>query len=169
MNVIYGLYEAPESAQCAYDLLLSAGVSPSSILVMSSEPFEEWEFGNRDHRSVISWFAIIGAAIGLTIAYLLTSQTQQAWPINTGGMPIVSNWTNLIIMFELTMLGAVLATVFTLLRTAGLPARLPAHYDPVVSEGRILIGAADYNQHEADAIERALLVAGPESIQTKRS
>ena len=71
------------------------------------------------------WIAVIGAGLGLTSGYLLTSVTQRAWAINTGGMPIVSNWTNIIIMFELTMLGAVLATVLTLLLTARLPARLP--------------------------------------------
>ena len=63
---------------------------------------------------MMPWIAVIGAALGLTTAYLLTSVTQRAWAINTGGMPIVSNWTNMIIMFELTMLGAVLATVLTL-------------------------------------------------------
>ena len=36
-------------------------------------------------------------------------------------MPIVAWWPNLIIIFELTMLGAILATVVTLFVTALLP------------------------------------------------
>ena len=51
----------------------------------------------------------------MATGYFLTSITQQAWPIVTGGMPIVTNWSNLIIIFELTMLGAVFASVITLL------------------------------------------------------
>ena len=35
-------------------------------------------------------------------------------------MPIVPNWTNLIIIFEMTMLSAIIATVITLLVTAGI-------------------------------------------------
>ena len=40
----------------------------------------------------------------------------------TGNMPIVAWWPNLIVMFELTMLGAILATVITLFVSARPPA-----------------------------------------------
>ncbi len=81
-----------------------------------------------------------GGAVGLAFAYWLTRMTELAWPLPTGGMPIVATWPNLIIMFELTMLFAVLSTVATLLVTAKLPGRRPALYDPAVSDGRILVG-----------------------------
>ena len=58
------------------------------------------------------WIAVIGGGLGLTRGLSTNGLTQKAWAINTGGMPIVTNWTNIIIMYELTMLGAVLATVF---------------------------------------------------------
>src|SRR5687768_16498578 len=132
---------------------------------MSPEPFEEWGFMQEDHHSGISWIAVMGAAVGLATAYLLTSQTQQAWPINTGGMPIVSNWTNMIILFELTMLGAVLATVLGFLKTARLPARLPAFHEPAVSEGRIVVGAADDGRLPLDVVERALRDAAPIEVK----
>jgi hypothetical protein len=167
VNIIYGLFSAPASAQRAYAALRSAGVARNSIVVMSPEPFEEWEFMEQDKHSRMSWIAVIGAFVGLTTAYLLTSLTQQAWPINTGGMPTVTNWTNIIIMFELTMLGAVLATVITLLRTARLPAKLPACYDSSVSEGKIVIGAADDGKLQLDAVERALRNAGADQIEIK--
>ena len=55
-------------------------------------------------------------------------------------MPIVAPWPNLIVMFELTMLGAILATVLTLFVSAKLPRRLPPLYDTDVSNGYILVG-----------------------------
>jgi hypothetical protein len=55
-------------------------------------------------------------------------------------MPIVATWPNLIVIFELTMLGAILATVVALFVTARLPGRLPRFYDPKVTEGYILVG-----------------------------
>ena len=102
--------------------LRAAGVPEREITIQSSEPLEEYEFGSRDRETVMPWNAVLGGAIGLAAGYFLTSMTQQAWPINTGGMPIVTNWTNLIIIFELTMLGAVFASVLTLLFSARLPA-----------------------------------------------
>jgi len=166
MTAIYGLYATPDGAQKAFDRLRAAGISENEITVMSSEPLEEYQFGSRDRQTVMPWLAILGAATGLTAAYFLTSLTQKAWAINTGGMPIVSNWTNMIVMFELTMLGAVFATVLTLMKTARLPGRLPKFYDPEISNGKILVGVAAPNARDADIVEGALRSARPEIIKS---
>ncbi len=154
MKAIYALYSHPESAQAAVDGLRAAGIQDRQITIISSEPLEEFEFAHRDKHTVMTWIAAFGALCGLIASYLLTTVTQQMWPINTGGMPIVSHWPNMIVIFELTMLGAVLATVATFLVTARLPGRGAAIYDPEVSDGKILIGVA--NPQDAAAIDRAL-------------
>jgi hypothetical protein len=157
MSAVYGLFASPELAQQAVDGLRAAGIPERDIAIQSSEPFEEYEFGARDRETPMSGIAVLGGAIGLTAAYLLTSITQRAWPINTGGMPIVTNWTNLIILFEMTMLGAVLATVLTLLVSARIPARLPKFYDPRISDGLILIGVNQtLDTSRMESVERAL-------------
>jgi len=158
MNGIYALYSSAESAQRAVDGLRAAGIPDRNIAILSSEPMEEHEFGQRDRATWMPWIAGMGAAAGLVCGYFLTSVTQQLWPINTGGMPIVSNWTNLIVMFELTMLGAVLATVMTLLVSARIPGRRPEFYDPEISGGKILIGVA--NPQNGELVERTLLASG---------
>jgi hypothetical protein len=154
MTAIYGLFSTPELAQQAVDGLRTAGVPDREITIQSSEPMEEYEFGARDRETVMPWIAVLGGSIGLTSGYFLTSITQQSWPIVTGGMPIVTNWSNLVIIFELTMLGAVFASVITLLLSAGIPRRLPKFYDVEVSNGRILIGVA--NPREIEKVEHAL-------------
>ena len=164
MTGIYALFETPQAAQRAFDGLRAGTVPVQRITVMSSEPLEGWELADHHRETVMPWMAVLGAGVGLVSAYLLTALTQSAWPINTGGMPIVTNWTNIIILFELTMLGAVLATVFTLLVSARLPARLPRLYDPDVSNGRILVGVEDPADSEVDRIERALRAARPERV-----
>lgn len=166
MTAIYGLYTTPDSAQRAFDKLRAAGISENEIVVMSSEPLEEYAFGSRDRQTVMPWIAVLGAATGLVGAYFLTSLTQEAWAINTGGMPIVSNYTNLIIMFELTMLGAVFATVLTLMKTARLPRRLPKLYDPEISRGKILVGVAAPGPAMVGPVEAALGSAKPEIIKS---
>jgi len=165
MKAIYGLYPTPSAAQRAFDGLRSEGVPIGRITVMSSEPLEEWEFGSHDRETVMPWVAIAGAAAGLIAAYLLTSWTQQAWAINTGGMPTVSNWTNIIVMFELTMLGAVLATVLTLLWTARLPAKLSEIYDAAISAGRILVGVINPDDSSLSGIERVLGATHAEGVR----
>ena len=60
------------------------------------------------------------------LGYLLTRFTQFVYPLPTGGMPIAPPWTNGIIIYEMTMLGAILTTVITLLVTAQLAALRPA-------------------------------------------
>ena len=140
MKAVYGLYRDPGAAERAVDTLRAAGVADRDITVISSEPFDEFEFSARDRPTWIGWIALGGGGVGLTFGAWLTLLTETSWPLPTGGMPIVTTWPNLIIMFELTMLAAVLATVVSMLVTTKLLRRLPALYDPAVTDGFILVG-----------------------------
>lgn len=159
MTAIYGLYDDPDVAQRAVDGLRAAGAPDAGIVVMSSEPFEEHAFGQRDHATWMPWIALLGGVIGGGLGHWLTSASQRAWPIVTSGMPIVAPWPNLIVIFEMTMLGAIVASVVTLLVTARLPGRLPRLYDPEVSNGYILVGmqrpAVDLQPRLTAALEGA--------------
>jgi hypothetical protein len=164
MKAIYALYPSTEGAQRAVDSLREAGFAHRDITILSSEPLEHYEFARRDMSTWMSGIAAMGGFIGMATGYLLTSLSQKAWPINTGGMPIVSDYPNLIVIFELTMLGAVFATVITLLVTAGIPSRSADIYDPEISEGKILIGVT--NPRDPAAVQRALRSAGVEELKT---
>ena len=90
---------------------------------MSAQPMEEFEFGHMDSKTWIWWIACAGGLLGMATAFGLSWITEMSWPINVGGLPTFAWWPNLIIIFELTMLGAILATVGTLVVTAGLGRR----------------------------------------------
>jgi hypothetical protein len=154
VSAIYGLYSTPEAAQRAVSSLSAAGVDRDRIIVMSGEPYEEQEFARRDSATWLWYIAFAGGVAGLVLSTWLTRMTELAWPLPTGNMPIVAWWPNLIVMFELTMLGAIVATVFTLFVTAKLPGRVPTLYDPEVTNGRILVGVD--GARDAAAVERAL-------------
>jgi hypothetical protein len=160
VKAVYGLYPDPDAAQRAVNRLRAAGIADSDIVVISSEPFEEYEFSRRDKATWLYWIAGAGGAVGLVLAYLLTSITQRAWPISTSGMPIVTPYANAIILFEMTMLGAILATVTTLFITAKLPKRGPRLYDPAVSDGYILVGLENPPDHSVGGARAALEAAG---------
>lgn len=160
MTAVYGLYDNPEAAQRAVDVLRAAGVTDADIQVMSSEPFEDYEFSHRDSATWMHWIAGLGGVVGLTSAYLLTTITQRSWPLPTSGMPIVAPWPNLIVMFELTMLGAILATVLTLFVSAKLPRKLPALYDRDVTNGYILVGVQALAPEQMSLVAASLASVG---------
>ncbi len=158
MSNLYALYDDGNAAQIAVDALRAGGVRDNEIVVISSEPMEDYEFGSLDHRSRLWYVASAGGVLGCAFAAWLTRFTEVAWPLPTGNMPIVAWWPNLIVIFELTMLGAILSTVATLVVTAGLARKIPTLYDPAVSDGKILVGVE--SPRDRAAVERALLSAG---------
>src|SRR5947208_10444281 len=154
MSAIYALYDDGATAQRAVNGLRKAGVADSTITVISDQPMEAYEFGEMNRETWIWYVASGGGLFGLLFSTWLTRMTELAWPLPTGNMPIVSWWPNLIVMFELTMLGAILATVTTLIITAGLPARRSL-YDPEIVNGRILVGVERPASQSVPQIERA--------------
>ena len=121
MKAIYGLCSHPALAQHAVDSLRRAGIKDDAITVVASQPYEEYEFSHRHKRTWLYWIAAAGGVLGLAAGLGLALLTETSWPINTGGMPIVAWWPNIIIMFELTMLGSIVATVVSLLIMTELP------------------------------------------------
>jgi len=160
MSAIYALYPDPDAAQRAVNGLYAAGVTAADITVMSGEPFEEQPFAQRDRATWLWYIACAGGFAGLTFSTWLTRMTELAWPLQTGNMPIVAWWPNMIVIFELTMLGAILATVLTLFITAKLPRRTPDFYDPEVTNGKILVGVQNPAAAVLPAVEQALTAGG---------
>ena len=134
MSAVYALYPSPEAAQRAVDGLRAAGIPEGRITILSAEPFEEHEFAHRDKATWMGWIALAGGITGLAFSTWLARMTELAWPLRTGNMPIVAWWPNLIIMFETTMLFAILATVLTLLYT------LFSKFVPIISIWELKVG-----------------------------
>jgi hypothetical protein len=153
---VYGLYPDGHSAQQAVNRLHAAGIPDRDITILSGQPMEEYEFGQRDKGTWMWWFACLGGVIGMSIGYGLSWLTETSWAINVGGLPIFAWWPNLIIMFELTMLGAILATVATLIASALVPSRGGTLYDSEVTDGQILVGVENPREAAVHDIEVAL-------------
>ena len=165
MSAVYALYPDPEAAQRAVNGLYAAGVAEDDVVVMSGEPFEAQPFAHRDSATWLWYIACLGGFLGLSLSTWLTRMTELAWPLQTGNMPIVAWWPNMIVMFELTMLGAILATVITLFITAKLPSRVPPLYDAEVTNGKILVGVQNPAPGSVPALERALLAGGAAELK----
>jgi hypothetical protein len=166
MKALYALYDDGEDAERAVRNLRSAGVADANITVITAEPMEDYEFSHIGGSNRLWFVACGGGVVGFVLSTSLAVFTERNWPINTGGMPIVAWWPNLIVMFEMTMLGAILATVGTLIVTAGLGRRRPALYDPAINDGKILVAVTDPPSKSIDRLERALQLSPATSLRT---
>ena len=164
MKAVYGLYGTGQAAQQAVNRLRAAGVADRDITVMSPQPMEDFEFGHMNKKTWMWWIACGGGLLGMSTGLGLSWLTETSWPIDVGGLPIFAWWPNLIITFELTMLGAILATVVTLIVSARL-GRSSTIYDPAVSDGMILVGVEGATEDRLRDIE-TVLGAAPGEIKT---
>jgi hypothetical protein len=166
MKALYALYDTGDAAQRAVNRLRAAGMTNDEITVISSEPMEAFEFG---HIGRPKWFWHIACAAAFCGFCLITAFVRFAerdWPVNTGNMGITAWWPNLIVMFEVTMLTTVLVTVVTFLWTSRLVRRMPALYDPEVTNGKILVGIEDPSPDKVADLEKALLSTPGVSLRT---
>ena len=157
MKAVYGLYPDGQAAQQAVNRLRAAGLVDRQITILSAQPMEDYEFGHMDKKTYMWWIACLGGLIGMATGFGLAYLTEFSWEINVGGLPIFAWWPNLIIIFELTMLGAISATVITLVVTALIPERGRGFlYDPEVTDGQILVGVENPAQDRVSSLEGAL-------------
>lgn len=159
MSAIYALYSTGDAAQRAVNGLRAAGYADHDITVITPAPMEEFEFSHIGRHSYQWYIAVAGGLLGLSLSSWFIRFAENDWPINVGNMPIVAWYPNLIVVFEMTMLGAILSSVATLIITAGLGRKRPKLYDPEVTNGKILVGIESPRDASGADVERALLAA----------
>ena len=165
VNSIYGLFPGPHSAERGMNALRNAGVPTDKIVVMASEPFEEYSFAQSDRSTWMGWIAVGGGICGGLAGFSLAWFVQTVYPLVTGGMPIVAPWPTGIVTYELTMMAAVLVTVFSLLVGSRIPDWSKKLYDPEISYGKVLIGVVDPSDDSRASLEEGLRRAGAEKIK----
>jgi hypothetical protein len=170
MKALYALYSDPDAAQRAVNFLKTAGgslgIGERQIVVVTGEPFDGYDFSDEHSQTHIFLLASIGGIVGAILGYLLTRFTQLSYPLNTGGMPIVTSWTNGIIIYEMTMLGAIVWTLVTLLVTARLPQFGKSISDPAIWHGKILVGVTDPPDQARTELEQRLRHAGSSQLKS---
>lgn len=165
MTAIYALCEHGSAAEQAVEALRSAGLADRDIMVLSPEPREDCAFSHMHPSTRMWWCACAGALVGAVASTALVYRAETSWPIDVGGLPVVTWWSNLIVVFEITMLGAILATAVTFVVSAKLGGLSPGFYDTAVTEGRILVGVEQPRDAIVPAIRRALEQVGDVEVK----
>ncbi len=136
-QALLGLYQTPEAAADAVSNLQQAGIPHNNYEILSGVPYPEGTFGEPPVRHKLYVFPLIGAAIGFILAVMEGVGTQLAYPMVTGGKPILSIPPIIIIAYELTLLGAIIFTVIGIVFESRLPRPAVGLYDTRITEGLI--------------------------------
>ena len=134
---VLGLFSTSDEAVEAADKLKANGVEEFEVL--TDTPYPDGAFGEPESRHRLYVFPMIGAALGLSVALLLTAGTQLAYPLVTGGKPIMAIPAMFIISYEGTMLGAILFTILGVLFESRLPGLGKGVYVGRITEGYIVL------------------------------
>lgn len=166
MAQMLALFKEAETAANATDGLQQAGYTNQQFEILTDSPYPEGAFGERVARHRLYVFPFMGALLGFSTAMLLTWASQAAYPLVTGGKPILSLPPMVIIAYEGTMLGAILFTVLGIFFESRVPNLRAGIYDPRITEGYIGI-KVDCPSERVNAVEQLFRRAGAEDVLTK--
>jgi hypothetical protein len=160
---VLALFRDPESVADAMDALRGAGFAGRDLTVLSGTPYPEGAFGEEPVRHRLYVFPFIGAACGFAVGLLLTIGTQLSFPLVTGGKPILSIPPMINVLYEGTLLGALVFTVLGVIFESRLPDLGGTPYDPRISEGYLGLVVRGPDDRRLEA-ERLLRSAGAEDV-----
>ena len=102
-----------------------------NLRVASPVPHHEIDEVLERRESPVRVFTLVGSIFGGVLGLLLTINTSIGYPLITGGKPIVSMPTFIVIIFELTILFGAIGTLVGLLVSGRFPrVRIGPAFDP---------------------------------------
>ena len=164
---VLGLFnrdDKEDKAADALDALRAAGFAENQYEVLTGTPYPEGTFGEAEPVHKLYRFPLMGAASGFIVGLLLTAGTQIAYPLVTGGKPILSIPPMAIIMYEGTMLGAIIFTVFGIVFESRLPRLLMGAYDNSITEGAVGV-AVTVDEERVGEAEKILRRGGADDLK----
>lgn len=136
-TTLLALFEDIDPASEAIDKLHDMGVTDDRLNVISGVPVTHAMLGRPHPWTNVSRLALGGAIIGFFVGLFLNFGTPNIYAVSVGGQPMLPIPPGLIIMFEMTMLFALLATFLGVFLDSFFPNYRPMEYVPEISDGKI--------------------------------
>jgi hypothetical protein len=163
---VVGFFPQVNDAARSVRRLKEAGFAANDVTVLSAIPYPEGAFETDTGRSWIRTFGFVGGIVGALTGIVLVAGTSLAFPLPTGGKPIVPIPVVLVITYELTVLTVVLFTLFRFLFEARLPSFKGKLYDPRISDGMIGVIVRCETEEQARRAEQSVSSLG--ASETRR-
>jgi hypothetical protein len=166
MTYLIGEFRETDAIVRALRSLQTAGISAGDLDLFSQQPIE-LPRGLLDRPSRMSGISVAGAVAFGSLATGFIYYTQHNYKLVTGGMPLFSFWATGVITYEMTMLGAILATFAWFLWESGLAGRRRTSAPvPVTDPGSMCLRVRCRAEHAVQAHE-ALRLAGAIHIEQR--
>lgn len=160
---VLGLFTDENVVADTMDSLKEEGYSSAEYEVLTGTPYPEGTFGEEEPVHKLYRWPLIGAVCGFITGILITAGTQLAYPLVTGGKPILGIPPMAIIIYEGTMLGSIIFTVIGVVFESRLPRLFMGAYDTRITEGYIGVTVTTEEDRVGKA-EEVLRHSGAEDI-----
>lgn len=163
-TTMLALFEDIDPAANAIERLHELGVAEDRIEVISGVPINPAMLGRPHPWTNVSRLALGGALAGFCFGLFLNFGTPSLYSVRVGGQALYPVPPGLILIFEMTMLFALLATFLGVFLESDFPNYRRMDYVPEISDGKIGVFfrvPSDDQQKFADALNEI----GAESVQ----
>jgi len=148
---ILGIFTDLESAANGVAKLLQEGFVETQITSLSSVPYPDGVLVRTKQHSWLRWLTLASGVAGAVAGFCLAAGTAWLYPVQTGDKPIIALYPTGIIVFEVTMLFAIIGTMAGMFLEMRLPPRRSRPYDPAIAEGFIGISVTIHTGGEVVA------------------
>jgi hypothetical protein len=163
-TTLLALFEDIDPAANAIEKLHELGVSDDQINVISGVPVPERMLGRPPQWTNVGRLALGGAVTGFLFGAFLNFGTPKLYTVYVGGQSIFPIPPGMILLFEMTMLFALLSTFLGVFLESYFPNYRPLEYVPEISDGKIGI-FFKAPQAEQEKFMDALNQLGAESVR----
>ncbi|HEX9015773.1 MAG TPA: quinol:electron acceptor oxidoreductase subunit ActD [Chloroflexota bacterium] len=162
---VIGLFAGVDDAARSVRRLREDGFGEGDVTVLSSIPYPEGAFETDTGRSHIRLLALIGGITGAILGTALVAGTSIAYPLPTGGKPIVPIPATLVITYEATVLSVMLFSLFRFLYETRLPSTSDKLYDPRIADGMVGVIVRCETAEQARRAEETVSSLGSEETR----
>src|SRR4026209_2703039 len=163
-TTLLALFEDIDPAANAIEKLHEMGVTDDNINVISGVPITHKMLGRPHPWTNVSRLALGGAVAGFCFGAFLNYGTPYLYPVLVGGQYITPVPPGMILIFEMTMLFALLSTFLGVFLDSYFPNYRPLEYVPEISDGKIGI-FFKYPLDEQEKFVDAMNQLGAESVR----
>jgi len=162
-TTLLALFEDIDPAANAIEKLHELGLTDEQISVISGVPVMERMLGRPPQWTNVGRLALGGAVAGFLFGAFLNFGTPKLYTVYVGGQSIFPVPPGMILLFEMTMLFALLSTFLGVFLESYFPNYRPLEYVPEISDGKIGIFFR-VPQAEQEKFMDALRHLGAESV-----
>jgi hypothetical protein len=163
-TTMLALFEDIDPAANAIEKLHEMGVTDDRMEVISGVPINPRMLGRPHPWTNVSRLALGGAVGGFLFGLFLNWGTPNLYAVRVGGQALTPIPPGLILLFEMTMLFALLSTFLGVFLESYFPNYRPLEYVPQISDGKIGVFFR-VPQDDQQKFTDALQALGAESVE----